>query len=532
MMWTARRRRRGSPAEDPALPGRHRARPKGARARNVGASVRRGGVAVGWHGGCSWRVQRRTAGHVPSASSLVPVVNRMNDNHPHTLSTPNVQLPMRRRSFVRGLLSATAAALAGITNACGDADGSTTVELEPLVLRKSASALSADEIDRFRRAFEFAVAQGYFDPFNDEHYDHHKHRHHGQDVLATSPMTIMTSHHASAGFRLLPWHRAFILEAERMLRAALRARNRAEGRNPAEADLLFIPYWDAAHDQALPDWVLELQPQGGTAIVPPDLPEGHAGYGKPIGERYAIEFRRWPGQNPVFDVLHKPDQVERILGQTTFAAFYQALDVAPEVVSARLPAALAALQALGDLLPEEESIQILLAATENPPTTTEQQTEVTNALLALGYIAAVETRKPQPDREIVAAVEAVYGAFRFMPHLLMHLWAGGLDPANADIRGTVTYFQELAVDPVFWMLHTELDRYWYTWETSHDEKPALTGEDAVFQPISEASGAWYGGGKEYGLDELTAHAELPYAYDALFMTGSEGASVHTHAASG
>jgi hypothetical protein len=74
------------------------------------------------------------------------------------------------------------------------------------------------------------------------------------------------------------------------------------------------------------------------------------------------------------------------------------------------------------------------------------------------------------------------------------------------------------------MLHTTkgspIGFYWYTWETSHDEKPALTGEDAVFQPI----GAQYGGGREYGLDELTTHAALPYAYDALFSSGSVPAS--------
>jgi hypothetical protein len=109
----------------------------------------------------------------------------------------------------------------------------------------------------------------------------------------------------------------------------------------------------------------------------------------------------------------------------------------------------------------------------------------------------------------------------------MHLWAGGLDPADAAVRGTVTYFQELAVDPVFWMLHTELDRYWYTWETRHDEKPALTGDDALFQPIGEQSGAWYGGGSEYGLDELTAHAALPYAYDALFTASPSGHDSHS-----
>jgi hypothetical protein len=423
-----------------------------------------------------------------------------------------------RRSFLRALVTAMASAPFGLTIACSDSDETTTVSgLEPRVLRKSASAMTDVEIDRFQRAFAYAVAQGSFDAFNDEHYNHHKHQHHGSDVLATSPMTIETSHHPSAGHRLLPWHRAFIIEAEKMLRAGLRARNAAEGRDPAEADLLFIPYWDAAHDQGLPSWVLEFQPRGGTAIVPPDLPEGHAGYGKPVGERYAIEFHRWPGQNLVFDQLHLPDQVGRILGQETFGAFLNGLDVAPEVVTSQVGPAMAALQRLQQMLPDEPSVQVLVAATETRPATVEEQTEVTNALLAIGYIAAVEAQAPAPNQELIAAIETVYSLFRFMPHLLLHLWAGGLDPANAAVRGTVTYFQELAVDPVFWMLHTELDRYWFTWEQSHADKPTLSGEDAIFQPQSERQGEWYGGGKEYTLDELTDHARLPYEYDALFV---------------
>jgi hypothetical protein len=80
----------------------------------------------------------------------------------------------------------------------------------------------------------------------------------------------------------------------------------------------------------------------------------------------------------------------------------------------------------------------------------------------------------------------------------------------------VTYFNELTVDPVFWMIHGEIDRYWYTWEKSNTDKPPLTGDDAVFNPLLASEGAWYGGGKTYMLDELTAHDSLPYTYDALF----------------
>jgi hypothetical protein len=422
---------------------------------------------------------------------------------------------MDRRNFIRGLLTISGSAMAGLPLVgCGSDDEPAS---EPTVVaRKSVKSLSPEEIARFVRAHEYAVARGYFDPFNDEHYDHHKHRHHGADVLACSPMAITASHSASAGYRLLPWHRSFILEAERMLRAALRERNRSEGKDPAEADLLFIPYWDAAHDQGLPQWLLDFTPKGGTAIVPPDLPRGHAGYGKPVGSRYDIVFQRWPGTNPVFDKLHRPDQVGRALAHDKFVDFYTALDVSPEIVMAQVPAAQAALMVIYMKRPDDPNVQTLIKATMTPPSTPEEQLALTNALLGVGYLAAAEPMKTDPDDDLIEAVEDLYSMFRFMPHLLLHLWAGGLDPKNPDVRGTVTYFNELVVDPVFWMLHTELDRYWYTWETTHAEQPPLAGNDRNFQPLTAEKGAWYGGGKQYNLDELTVHERLPYRYDALF----------------
>lgn len=429
---------------------------------------------------------------------------------------------MDRRDFIRGFLTISGTALAGLPLvACSDDgtepghndDGHTHT---PLVVRKGVKSMTPDEISRYVRAHEYAVAKGYFDTFNNEHFDHHKHNHHGQDLLSCSPMAVMNAHSPAAAHRLLPWHRSFILEGEKMLRAALRERNKGEGKDPAEADLLFIPYWDSAHDQALPQWLLDFKPKGGTAIVPEDLPKGHAGYGKPVGSRYNIEFNRWPAANPVFDILHKPDQVGRILGHDTFADFYKALDVSPETVPEQVPAAQAGMMTIYMKRPDDPNVQVLIKALQVPPTTAEEQLAVTNALLAIGYLAASEPHQPEPDEALIKAVEDLFSAFHFMPHLLMHLWAGGLDPSNPDIRGTVTYFNELTVDPVFWMLHTELDRYWWTWETTHNEQPALEGNDRIFRPISGDGGAWYGGGKEYNLDELTDRPHLPYSYDKLF----------------
>jgi tyrosinase-like protein len=188
----------------------------------------------------------------------------------------------------------------------GDPAYAQSVGTRPRSVRKSASRMSRQEIKRFSRAYRWAVAKGYFDVFNDEHFDHMRNRHHGADVLAVAPPAVQPGLAPSWGLRLLPWHRSFLLEAEAMLRAALADRNRHERGDPGEADRLFLPYWDATHDQDLPRWVKHLRPRGGTAIVPEGLPPGHAGYGKPVGSRYRIEFNRWPGRWLVFDKLPPP----------------------------------------------------------------------------------------------------------------------------------------------------------------------------------------------------------------------------------
>ena len=84
---------------------------------------------------------------------------------------------------------------------------------------------------------------------------------------------------------------------------------------------------------------------------------------------------------------------------------------------------------------------------------------------------------------------------------------------NVNVRGTVTYFNELYVDPVFWMLRSEIDRYWYAWEEVNNGKPPLEGDDIVFNPLTASEGAWYGG-KIYTLDDLANHNLLPYTNGA------------------
>jgi hypothetical protein len=440
----------------------------------------------------------------------------------------DVPAPMwrSRRLLVRILAATVAAAGTGLAASTVTAGAAQ----RPTVVRKSASDMTPAEISRFRRAFSYAVRKGYFDDFSAEHFNRMRNRQHGSDVLAGAPPAAAAGDSPAWGLRLLPWHRSFVLEAERMLRAALRERDRAEGRDPREARRLFVPYWNASGDQRLPLWVRTFKPRGGTAIVPEDIPRGHAAFGKPVGSRYRVRFARWPGGNILFDRLPPQDQISRMLARTDFNGFLQALDVVPEVVQAALPGAKVGLQTLTRKVPDNPDLQRVIAATDpNYPKDPASQLAAFNSLMAVGYLATSEAVRDRPDRELIAAVEAVFAAFRFPPHLTLHFWAGGLNPDNPDVRGTVTYFNELTVDPAFWMLHAELDRYWYTWQQSHAGGPALQGADAVFQPLTRREGARYGGGRSYQLAELNGLSGLTYRYDAVAGAPPAGSALRAAA---
>ena len=437
------------------------------------------------------------------------------------------RVPGSRRSrpgLIVGVVIAVAASLTACANHAGSTapTGDAAAPQHAQVVRKSASQMNPAEIDRFQRAFSYAVGKGYFDVFNAEHQNHERNRNHGVDLTATSPITAVAAPSITWGYRLLPWHRSFILEAEQMLRAALRERDRQEGRDPREADGLFIPYWDAVHDQALPGWVQAFQPQGGTALVPPEgMPKGSPGYGKPVGSRYNIVFGRWPGNNIVFDKLPQPAHVSSILASDDFAGLYRKIEFETPLVPSALPAAQQGLEFLQRRFPDNADVKTVVETVNQPlPQNVDAvitqdigaATKFVNAVFGVGYLATSEEFRPHPDQEVIRAVKAVYATVVMPAHVDLHLWAGGLNPANPDVRGTVTYFNELAVDPAFWMLHTELDRWWYTWEQSHTGLPQLTGDDAQFQPLTPQEGAWYGGGRTYSLTHLAATRDLPYRY--------------------
>jgi Common central domain of tyrosinase len=429
----------------------------------------------------------------------------------------------------RGLFIGAAVTLAATLTACGTAAVSAPATKNAAaanaapVVRKSASDMTPAEIDRFERAYSYAVRKGYFDAFNDSHFDHHRNRNHGFEITAAAPPTVMVGETPAWGYRLLPWHRSFILEAEEMLRAALRERDRQEGRDPREADGLFMPYWDVSHDQAVPAWLQTFQPQGGTAMVPPDVPKGHPLYGRPVGSRYDIHFGRWPGNNPAFDRLPDPAQVAGILDHADFAGLYHAVEAEPTVVPSAVPAAKQALETLQRTFPDNADLKTVVGLVNQRPEDVKAAAadlnaavKVINATIGVGYLATAEATKPHPDQDIIKLVKTAGAAVISPPHVILHLWAAGIDPTNPTVRGTVSNFNELTVDPLFWMIHSELDRWWFTWQQSHSELPPLSGEDTEFQPILPEQGKWYGGGHTYSLAGLADFQRLPYRYDKLF----------------
>ncbi len=214
-------------------------------------------------------------------------------------------------------------------------------------------------------------------------------------------------------------------------------------------------------------------------MVPPDVPSGHPLYGKPVGSRYDVGFGRWPGNNPAFDRLPQPAQVAGILAHEDFPGFYRAIEAEPTIVESAVPAAKQALETLERRFPGNPDVQTIVEDLKRSPeelaATAAQDPDPTvkvlDAAFGVGYLATAEAAKPQPDQELITTVKTAGAAVISPPHVILHLWAGGVDPTNPTVRGTVSNFNELTVDPLFWMIHTEVDRWWYTWEQGHTGLP-------------------------------------------------------------
>jgi tyrosinase len=82
-------------------------------------------------------------------------------------------------------------------------------------------------------------------------------------------------------------------------------------------------------------------------------------------------------------------------------------------------------------------------------------------------------------------------------HNAVHMW----------FNGTMSILRKSPADPMFWMLHAEIDRLWNIWSSNHPgHAPALTGASSILDPWPETVSEV--------LDTKT-FPEYPYIYDGL-----------------
>jgi hypothetical protein len=358
------------------------------------------------------------------------------------------------------------------------------------------------EIRRFVRAYQKLADDGVMDAFVAAHDDMSQQQH------EISPNVMTLSFHfmpQPGGERFLPWHRAFLLELENKLREAVRAQ---EGN--ASAASFALPYWDFSSG-GLPDWVRSFLPKRIKAKRPAELPPGHPGYGYAPGAMYEMVVSRWPGMYAVARVLPQPQHIGQLMTEPDYTKFTRKLEWAPlartngRVDSAKVSALIdqiAAVQTVDDSVPLLGQFAI---EEKLPP---EAWQKVFNAMARVGQHASGATRLPEPVRMQFEKIGSLISELYLLgPHTLAHAWAAGYAPGRPLVKGTPLYFHETAGDPLFWMLHANVDRIWFSWMLRYADRPALSGADTMFTPVP--------GGSTYTLAQMLDFRALPYAYDRI-----------------
>ncbi|MEM7034172.1 MAG: tyrosinase family protein [Chloroflexota bacterium] len=407
------------------------------------------------------------------------------------------------------------------------------------VVRKSASNLSEEEQERFMLGWDLLIKAGKVGSIASEHAQFEHQVNHGIQVLAD--LTVEDKGPVGT-HRFLPWHRAYIATLENEMRSELKAYYAENGIDPAEADKAFVPYWDASHDGNFPQWVADFKPHGewsGVKVKNVQLELDnpcHEAYGLNFGEEYEVFFRRWPGT--LMPMTPSVEQFQNILRTTTYLNFTNSIEWAPAIVRKPGTEEVELLTELLKTLPGEypRILQPLIDNLEtetigtSPDKIATAMSQIRSILRTLqnapGGADLISTlageELPTLPQETTDLLEQVLTVYQSAPHGMMHFYAGGQDPNLEEgcppTHGTVVLFQEVAVDPIFFMLHAELDRVWYSWEKKNDGIPELTGDDALFRPwrgLDEESG------RTWTLDELVDHDQLSFTYDVLYPMADE-----------
>lgn len=400
-----------------------------------------------------------------------------------------------RRAFLKSLAASSAVSLFAHSSALSQSYPQ-PVRRVPIV-RKSAAELNSQEIEWFKRGYELLIKTGVMDDLILAHGDMSQEQH----ELAPN-VTLLTFHLMPypGGERFLAWHRAFLLEFELALRHAV---YEAYGAGPLKQ--VFVPYWDASHATSLPNWVADFRPTGMYARSVEGLPPGHPGYGKTV---YEVEVTRYDTKYIVAPNLPVPSHVNALLNLSDYQSFTRRLEWAPTISRTPTTSELMQLRTLAARVVDPQANYTLLAEflTQNQ-LTTDQETRVfqllarlESALMDANYIPGVSQAAV---RDLLTYTMQFY---LIGPHTDIHTWVAGHDRL---VKGTALYFHETAADPVFWMLHAEVDRIWNTWQTRWTARPNLQGQDALFTPYSK--------GRTWTLAQLLDYGALPYRYDQLYV---------------
>jgi tyrosinase len=104
------------------------------------------------------------------------------------------------------------------------------------------------------------------------------------------------------------------------------------------------------------------------------------------------------------------------------------------------------------------------------------------------------------------------------PHNLVHVYVGGIS-ADGTIPGLMSDPGLAALDPIFYLHHTNIDRMWAEWNSNSANKnptdqkwldgPAGSGDRAFVMPMP-GSGTW-----AYSPEEVDSLGKLSYTYDSL-----------------
>ncbi|WP_441247920.1 tyrosinase family protein [Kitasatospora sp. McL0602] len=83
-----------------------------------------------------------------------------------------------------------------------------------------------------------------------------------------------------------------------------------------------------------------------------------------------------------------------------------------------------------------------------------------------------------PDQSVI---DGLLARSRYTP-FTSHLETDAHNQVHNWCNGTISDIMASPHDPIFWLLHANVDRIWDRWQLNHSGHPSLTGKDATLDP--------------------------------------------------